>query len=212
MSDLLAYLSPSWRDEALQRLQSELPPEKMNNVTTSMSNIYKNCPGGDEQFLFVECRDGKVTRVETGSGEPPQAEFRIIGDYETFAKISRAELGAQSIKVFADVDKKHSVRFPGIDLRTHVEWTRFFGADALIVSGRMTGDAPDLGKVREARVHAGETPLLVGSGATAENVAAFLSVADGVIVGSSIKAEGRCENPVDVERVKRFVAAARTDA
>ncbi|MFN7986763.1 MAG: BtpA/SgcQ family protein [Thermoanaerobaculia bacterium] len=124
----------------------------------------------------------------------------------------RAELGAQSIKVFADVDKKHSVRFPGIDLRTHVEWTRFFGADALIVSGRMTGDAPDLGKVREARVHAGETPLLVGSGATAENVAAFLSVADGVIVGSSIKAEGRCENPVDVERVKRFVAAARTDA
>jgi hypothetical protein len=36
---LLAYLSPSWRDEALQKLQSELTPEKMNNVTTSMSNI-----------------------------------------------------------------------------------------------------------------------------------------------------------------------------
>jgi len=33
--------------------------------------------------------------VETGAGEPPQAEFRILGDYETFAKISRAELGAQ---------------------------------------------------------------------------------------------------------------------
>lgn len=121
----------------------------------------------------------------------------------------RAELGAQGIKVFADVDKKHSVRFPGIDLRTHVEWTRFFGADALIVSGRMTGDAPDLGKVREARALAEETPLLVGSGATAENVASFLSVADGVIVGSSVKADGVCENPVDVDRVRRFVAAAR---
>jgi putative sterol carrier protein len=95
MSDLLAYLGPSWRDEALQRLQTELPPEKMNNVTTSMSNIYKNCPGGEEKFLFIECREGKVTRVDTGSGEPPQAEFRIIGDYETFAKISRAELGSQ---------------------------------------------------------------------------------------------------------------------
>jgi hypothetical protein len=121
----------------------------------------------------------------------------------------RAELGAQKIKVFADVDKKHSVRFPGIDLRTHVEWTRFFGADALIVSGRMTGDAPDLAKVREARALAETTPLLVGSGATAENVGAFLSVADGVIVGSSVKEGGICENPVDVERVKRFVAAAR---
>ncbi|HQL00387.1 MAG TPA: SCP2 sterol-binding domain-containing protein [Smithellaceae bacterium] len=95
MSELIAYLSPAWRDEALKRLQAELTPEKMNNVTTSMSNIYKNCPGGEEMFLFVECKDGKITRVETGAGEPPQAEFRILGDYETFAKISRAELGAQ---------------------------------------------------------------------------------------------------------------------
>ena len=60
-----------------------------------MSNIYKNCPDGVEHFLFVECKEGKVTRVETGTGEPPQGEFRIIGDYATFAKISRAELGAQ---------------------------------------------------------------------------------------------------------------------
>lgn len=95
MSELIEYLSPAWRDKALKRLQAELPPEKMNNVTTSMSNIYKNCPGGEEKFLFVECKDGKVTRVETGTGDPPEAEFRIIGDYETFARISRAELGAQ---------------------------------------------------------------------------------------------------------------------
>ena len=60
-----------------------------------MSNIYKNCPDGVEHFLFVECQEGKVTRVETGTGEPPQAVFRIIGNYETFARISRAELGAQ---------------------------------------------------------------------------------------------------------------------
>jgi hypothetical protein len=30
-----------------------------------------------------------------------------------------------------------------------------------------------------------------------------------VIVGSSLKVDGRCENPVDVERVRRLVAAAR---
>jgi len=95
MSDLHAYLSPSWRDEALRRLQTELTPERMNNVSTAMSNIYKNCPGGADMFLFVECKDGKVTRVETGTGEPPQAEFLITGNYETFARISRAELGAQ---------------------------------------------------------------------------------------------------------------------
>ena len=95
MSELHAYLSPSWRDEAFKRLQAELTPEKMNKVTTSMSNIYKNCPGGGEMFLFVEYKEGKVTRVETGTGEPPKGEFLIIGDYATFAKISRAELGSQ---------------------------------------------------------------------------------------------------------------------
>lgn len=122
----------------------------------------------------------------------------------------RKDLHAERIKILADVDKKHSVRFPGIDLATHIEWTRFSGADGLIVSGRMTGDAPDLAKVREARAHAGDVPLLIGSGATADNVAAFLEVADGVIVGSSIKEGGICENPVDPERVRRFVAAARS--
>jgi len=121
----------------------------------------------------------------------------------------RKELGAEHIKVFADVDKKHSVRFPGIDLATHIEWTRFSGADALIVSGRMTGNAPDIDKVREAKSLSGDRPLLIGSGASEENIAAFLEVADGVIVGSSIKEGGVCENAVDVERVRRFVNAAR---
>ena len=121
----------------------------------------------------------------------------------------RKELGAEHIKILADVDKKHSVRFPGIDLATHIEWTRFSGADALIVSGKMTGDAPDLEKVREAKKLAGDCPVLLGSGTTEDNIGAFLQAADGAIVGSSIKQDGRIENPVDIERVRRFVAAAR---
>lgn len=121
----------------------------------------------------------------------------------------RKELHAEQIKIFADVDKKHSVRFPGIDLATHIEWTRFSGADALIISGRMTGDAPDLEKVRQARALAGDCPMLLGSGTTEQNIAAFMDIADGVIVGSSIKVAGEIANPVDPERVRRFVCAAR---
>jgi membrane complex biogenesis BtpA family protein len=121
----------------------------------------------------------------------------------------RKELHAEHIKLFADVDKKHSVRFPGIDLATHIEWTRFFGADALIVSGRMTGDAPDLDKVRHAKQLAGDRPLLLGSGTDERNIAAFMEVADGAIVGSSIKEGGEIANAVDAARVRAFVRAAR---
>ena len=120
----------------------------------------------------------------------------------------RKELHAENIHIFADVDKKHSVAFPGLDLATHIEWTEFYGADALIVSGRMTGAAPDLADLRETRRRA-TRPLLVGSGATEENIGTFLQYADGVIVGSSLKRDGVMENPVDTERVRRFVEAVR---
>ena len=120
----------------------------------------------------------------------------------------RKELGADHLKLFADVDKKHSVPFPGLDLETHIEWTEFYRADALIVSGRMTGDAPSLDKVRRAR-EAATRPILMGSGTTADNIADFLRYADGAIVGSSLKVDGVAENPVDLARVRQYMAAVK---
>jgi len=120
----------------------------------------------------------------------------------------RKELGAEHIKLFADVDKKHSLPFPGLDLETHIEWTEFYRADALIVSGRMTGDAPPLEKVRRAR-SAATRPILMGSGTTAENIAEFLQYADVAIVGCSLKTDGVAEYPVDLGRVRRYMAAVK---
>ncbi len=120
----------------------------------------------------------------------------------------RKNLGAEHVKILADVDKKHSVAFPGIDLATHIEWTEFYLADALIVSGKMTGAAPELEKVRRAKELA-TRPILMGSGTTADNIAQFLQYADGAIVGTALKVDGIAENPVDVERVKRYMDAVR---
>jgi putative sterol carrier protein len=59
-----------------------------------MAEIYDNCPNGGEEYLFLACEDGKVTRFETGDGPCPQAEFSIRGSYETFASITRGELSS----------------------------------------------------------------------------------------------------------------------
>ncbi len=120
----------------------------------------------------------------------------------------RKELCADDIHIFADVDKKHSVAFPGLSLATHIEWTEFYGADALIVTGRMTGSAPDIEKVREAKSLAAR-PVLVGSGSNRENIGAFLQYADGVIVGSSLKKDNVMQNPVDIQRVREYMDAVR---
>jgi hypothetical protein len=121
----------------------------------------------------------------------------------------RKELAADDIHFFCDVDKKHSVAFPGIDLATHIEWTEFYGADALIVTGRMTGSAPDLEKVSEAKRLA-TRPVLIGSGSDEKNIGPLLQFADGVFVGSSLKVDGVVQNPVDVARVRRFMGAVKT--
>ncbi len=95
MTDQYLYLSPQWAQEVEWRLRLELTPEKMNGLTSSMNNIYNNCPGGDKKFFFVSFQEGVVDQVQTGSGEGPKAEFIIHGDYEIFKQISQATLGAQ---------------------------------------------------------------------------------------------------------------------
>ncbi len=71
------------------------------------------------------------------------------------------------------------------------------------------GAEPDYSQVEEAKAAAGEgVPVLLNTGAKASNIADYLRVADGVIVGSSLKEGGHTWNPVDLDRVREFVKRA----
>lgn len=94
--DSLQYLSPAWAAEAQRRLREQLTPETMKFVTSSMLTVYHNCPDGKERALYYKIQDGVFQDVSVREGEMPEAEFIISGDYDTFAKISRAELGSRS--------------------------------------------------------------------------------------------------------------------
>ena len=96
MSDQVKYLSAEWHALAEQALREQITPAKMKNISTSMSNIYKNCPDGKERFLFVSLENGLIADFRVGEGAPPKAEFRITGDYDVFSRITRAELGAHT--------------------------------------------------------------------------------------------------------------------
>lgn len=121
----------------------------------------------------------------------------------------RSLLRADGIRVFADSHVKHGshaiVADRGID-----ELTRdlaFFDADAVIATGRRTGDSATLGEI-DAVAAATHLPVIAGSGVTAENVAAILERVSAVIVGSSLKHEGVWWNPVDPGRARAFAHAA----
>jgi membrane complex biogenesis BtpA family protein len=114
------------------------------------------------------------------------------------------------IAILADVQAKHGMPLAPVPIEQEARDAVSRGlADALVVSGPATGEATamaDLARVRRAVPHA---PLVVGSGATAETAAELLSVADALIVGTSVKRDGILANPVDPRRVRRLVDAAR---
>ncbi|MGF1633293.1 MAG: BtpA/SgcQ family protein [Phycisphaerae bacterium] len=127
---------------------------------------------------------------------------------------TRALLQARHVKVLADVDVKHSAPLAPLPLEVEVDDTLKRGqADGLIVSGTGTGKPTDLEKLKRvkavARAAGGTVPVLVGSGVTTANVQAMLAVADGVIVGTSLKKDGDVFAPVDPLRVRELLKAAR---
>lgn len=92
----IKYLSPEWTAEAESRLRAQLTPEMMKNLTSSMLTIYHKCPDGIDRALFYKLEDGVFTDISVREEPFPAAEFIISGDYDTFAKISRAEMGSRS--------------------------------------------------------------------------------------------------------------------
>jgi hypothetical protein len=119
----------------------------------------------------------------------------------------RARLGS-SAAIFADVFVKHAAAPAGllIEDAARDSWERG-AADALIVSGAATGAPTSASDVRRVKSAVPDAFVLIGSGLTAENAVSLLPSADGAIVGSSLKSDGRAESRVSLERVQRLVAA-----
>ena len=121
----------------------------------------------------------------------------------------RRHLGAEGIRIFADIKKKHSSHAltADVDLEETARAAEFFLADGVIVTGTATGSPAAPAEVT-AVAAATSLPTLVGSGVNARNVAAF-GAADAIIVGSWLKEEGDWTRPVDPARASAMAEAFR---
>jgi hypothetical protein len=118
----------------------------------------------------------------------------------------RKMIGAERVQVWADVKKKHSSHAitADISLGATAEAVEFMRADAVIVTGAVTGEAPKIADVNEAKAHC-RLPALLGSGVDSDNIADFYQAADGFIIGSYFKVDGHWAKPVDAERVRKLM-------
>ena len=125
----------------------------------------------------------------------------------------RKMIGADHIKVFADIKKKHSSHAitADLDIAEIARAAEFFLADGVIITGVRTGTTADLSEIAAVK-SATSLPVLVGSGVELSNIRAYFNAADGVIVGTSIKTAGDWKQGVEVARVRELMAAAAVDA
>jgi hypothetical protein len=119
----------------------------------------------------------------------------------------RRNIGAESVKIFADAHVKHGAHAivgdrAVEDLATDIE---FFDADVVIATGTRTGEATPVEEILSVKRGTG-LPVIVGSGLNAGNAGELLSVADGAIIASGLKEDGKWWNPVSLDRVKALVS------
>ena len=111
----------------------------------------------------------------------------------------RRFLGAEEVKIFADVQVKHShMADEAVSLEESCRAAVDSGADALIVTGVSTGKETPLDSIRTAKQSV-SVPVVIGSGFHAGNAGEQFQSADGAIVGTALKRGGIITNPVDEE-------------
>jgi len=121
----------------------------------------------------------------------------------------REQIHAQTVKIFGNITPEFASPLGNRTLAQRAKSAVVSSLlDVLLISGLMAGSEPDLSWLKETKGAVGqEVPVLLNTGARADNIQKFLTVADGVIVGSSLKEKGYTWNPVDPARVKAFMEA-----
>lgn len=133
--------------------------------------------------------------------------YGIIEPAAHAAVAYRRALGAEHVKIFADIQVKHThVLLPHVTIEESAKEAEECGADAIVVTGNVTGQETPTDLIERVRKVV-TVPVLAGSGVSASNIAAQLSLADGAIIGSSLKAGGVISEPVSYELAKALVDA-----
>ncbi|MBW4601985.1 MAG: BtpA/SgcQ family protein [Calothrix sp. FI2-JRJ7] len=182
--------------------------QRIQNLVTQPIglNVLRN--DAKSAMAIASCVHAQFIRVNVLTGVMATDQGLIEGEAHQLLRYRR-ELGSD-VKILADVLVKHARPLSSPNLTVAVKDTIERGlADAVILSGWATGSPPNLEDLELASAAADGTPVFIGSGASVDNIATLMQAADGVIVSSSLKRQGRIEQTIDPNRVATFVEAAR---
>jgi membrane complex biogenesis BtpA family protein len=186
-----------------------------------MARVVTDCRPDDRPFgvdFLWDARCALAVAVATGASFMREVLTGVwesdMGLWHTHAAHvlrERRRLGRDDLAILMNVTPEFAspigIRTPAQAARSAVVSSL---ADAILVSGPMAGAEPDRSTVSDVREAVpAEVPVLLNTGARSDTIADYLRIADGCIVGSDLKEDGYTWNPVDRDRARRFVDAAR---
>lgn len=123
----------------------------------------------------------------------------------------RRNLGRDDLKLMFNINAEFAASLDTRPIELRAKSAVFSSlADAILVSGPLTGQSADTSDLKKVREAVPEVPVLANTGVRINNVKDIFSIADGCVIGTHFKKDGITWNPVDGDRVKRFMDLANT--
>ena len=115
-------------------------------------------------------------------------------------------IGAENVKLLFNIVPEAAKYLADREIESIAKTTVFnCRPDALCVSGATAGSATDPEVLRRAKSAAGDTVVLANTGCRVNTIENLLNIADGAVVGTTFKYDGKFENQTDVKRVREFM-------
>jgi hypothetical protein len=128
-----------------------------------------------------------------------------LGDLAAY----REAIGAQDVALFDNITPEFSSSIGTRGIAERARSAAFLGVDAILISGPEAGVPFAMSDLQAAREAVPQTPVFANTGVQADRLQEILAIADGVIVGTSLKVDGITWNPVDPGRARELVEKAR---
>jgi membrane complex biogenesis BtpA family protein len=122
----------------------------------------------------------------------------------------RKHLDADDVAIFADIQVKHShMVIPSVTIEDSARMAQDSGADAIIVTGTRIGVETPMDIIQRAKKVV-NVPLIVASGVKESNIKQQMQVANGAIIGSSLKVGGVLSNPISFDLTNKLLDCMRS--
>ncbi len=129
-----------------------------------------------------------------------------IGDLAGY----RTAIAADEVALFDNISPEFSSALGSRSIADRARGAAFLGVDAILISGPAAGVPSSMSDLQNAKDAVPDVPVFANTGVSADRLAEIFAVADGVIVGTSLKIDGNTWGSVDPARAGRLMETART--